>query len=398
MLQRVYRQLKTVSPEADITVATAKAQVSAIRNQLELSADVCVEPMRRDTFPAISLATAYLVDTKKIALTDYVVVCPVDPYVELDYFIAINNLYIQACTQNENIMLLGVKPTYPSEKYGYIIPEESANGVKRVIAFKEKPSEDIAKQYIAQGALWNCGVFVFRVEYMIDIIHQYMPFHTYHELYQNYDKLPKVSFDYAVVEKESNIACMEFDGEWSDVGTWNTLTEKISTKCIGNVHMDDSCENTNIINELSIPILALGVKNAVITASADGILVSDKAASSYMKPYVDAISHKAMFAEKSWGDLQILDETDNVITLRLALREGTSMSTHLHKNREELWIITHGNGIATINGSSLSVQKGMSIPIPRNSYHSIKAVTPMRLIEVQMGKDLGMQDKVKLVK
>ena len=129
MVQRVYRQIRTIDKDATVTIATSKSQVSAIHNQLGEDVGISVEPCRRDTFPAIALAAAYLKDVKGISEDEPVVVCPVDPYVEIDYFDALKDLDAQAASSNANLVLMGIEPTYPSEKYGYIIPDTPAPGV-----------------------------------------------------------------------------------------------------------------------------------------------------------------------------------------------------------------------------------------------------------------------------
>lgn len=166
MVQRVYRQIKSIDAEATVTIATSKTQVSAIHNQLGEEVGISVEPCRRDTFPAIVLATAYLADVQGVGLEEPVVVCPVDPYVEDDYFEALKKLSDQAAKGEANLVLMGIEPTYPSEKYGYIIPE-TADQTAFVSTFKEKPSAETAKEYIAQGALWNGGVFAYQLGYVL---------------------------------------------------------------------------------------------------------------------------------------------------------------------------------------------------------------------------------------
>ena len=161
MLQRVYRQIKTADPEATVTLATGKSQVSAIHNQLGEGVGISVEPCRRDTFPAIALATAYLHDVKGIPEEEAVVVCPVDPYVNDDYFAALHQLWELAQQGAANLVLMGIHPTYPSEKYGYIIPK-TKDAVSKVSTFKEKPDATTAQQYIDQGGLWNGGVFAYK--------------------------------------------------------------------------------------------------------------------------------------------------------------------------------------------------------------------------------------------
>lgn len=157
MVQRVYRQIKKVDTDATVTIATGKTQVSAIHNQLGEDVGISVEPCRRDTFPAIALATAYLVDVMHVAPSESVVVCPVDPYVEDDYFEALKELSEQADKCEANLVLMGIEPTYPSEKYGYIIPE-STDHVAEVRTFREKPTADVAEQYYCTGSTleWWC--------------------------------------------------------------------------------------------------------------------------------------------------------------------------------------------------------------------------------------------------
>ena len=171
MVQRVYRQITTVDSEARVTIATSKTQVSAIRNQLGEQVSVCVEPCRRDTFPAIALAAAYLHDVQGVGEEECVAVCPVDPYVDNSYYEGVRKLEELVHAGNANLTLMGIEPTYPSEKYGYIIPD-TADTVSRVREFKEKPTVEAAQAYLAQGALWNAGVFAFKLGYLLNIAHR----------------------------------------------------------------------------------------------------------------------------------------------------------------------------------------------------------------------------------
>ena len=299
MVQRVYRQITTVDADAKITIATSKSQASAIKNQLGEKASICVEPCRRDTFPAIALAAAYLHDELGVGTDEAVVVCPVDPYVDNTYYEAVKTLQELVEQGNANLTLMGIEPTYPSEKYGYIIPESGEN-VSKVKEFKEKPDVETAKKYLAQSALWNAGIFAFKLGYLLDKAHSMIDFEDYRDLFNKYDTLTKISFDYAVVEKENSIQVLRYSGDWKDVGTWNMMAEVMADKTKGKAILDETCENTNVVNELNIPILCMGCKDMIIAASGDGILISDKERSGYMKPYVEKIETEAMYAEKSW--------------------------------------------------------------------------------------------------
>ena len=254
MIQRVYRQIKTVDTDATVTIATSKSQVSAIRNQLGEEVGISVEPCRRDTSPAIALAAAYLKDVQGVGEEESVVVCPVDPYVENDYFEALKALGDRAAVSSANLVLMGIEPTYPSEKYGYIIPIGKEQ-VSKVSMFKEKPTQEVAKDYIAKGALWNGGVFAFKLGYVLNRAHELIDFVDYEDLFNKYDTLNKISFDYAVVEHEPKIEVMRFAGTWKDLGTWNTLTEAMDSHAVGEAMFNENCENVHVVNELDVPIL-----------------------------------------------------------------------------------------------------------------------------------------------
>ena len=131
MVQRVFRQITAIDPDTKITIATSKSQASAIKNQLGEKAFICVEPCRRDTFPAIALASTFLHDELGVSTDEAVIVCPVDPYVDNSYYETVKTLYGLAELGEANISLMGIEPTYPSTKYGYIIPECSGKGFQR---------------------------------------------------------------------------------------------------------------------------------------------------------------------------------------------------------------------------------------------------------------------------
>ena len=425
MVQRMYRMIRTVDPDSAVTIATSKTQVSAINNQLGEDVGVSIEPCRRDTFPAIALATAYLADVMHVPTDEAVVVCPVDPYVEEDYFAALKTLCERAASGSANLVLMGMEPTYPSEKYGYIMIEGSAcrqgddltssqklgNERERllgkchtqpskprfapVLSFKEKPDLETAKSYLAQGALWNGGVFAYKLSYVLDKAHELIDFTDYNDLFAKYETLTKISFDYAVVEKESSIEVMRFSGQWKDLGTWNTLTEAMEEPVIGEAVLNDKCEDVHVINELNVPVLAMGIKNAVICASAQGILVSDKEQSSYIKPFVDKIDDRIMFSEKSWGSYRVIAVEEGSMTVMVTLNPGHGMHYHSHKLRDEVWTVISGTGTALIDDETIPVRPGDVLTMKAGQKHKVEAETELKIIEVQIGDEISVHDKVK---
>lgn len=395
MVQRVYRQIRTVDDDAEVTIATSKSQVSAIHNQLGEEVGISVEPCRRDTFPAIALAAAYLHDMRGISEQEAIVVCPVDPYVEEDYFEALRQLGQRAGVSEANLVLMGIEPTYPSAKYGYIIPEDKDN-VSKVSVFKEKPTEEKAQEYIEKGALWNGGVFAFRLGYVLQRAHELIEFSGYQDLFDKYDTLTKISFDYAVVEHEQHIEVMRFGGVWKDMGTWNTLTEAMESDSIGKAILNERCENVHVVNELNVPVLCMGLKDMVISASPEGILVSDKTQSSYIKPYVDEIDQQIMFAEKSWGNFRVIDIEEGSMTIKVTLNPGHRMNYHSHEHRDEVWTVIEGHGRTVVDGVERQVAAGDVIQMPAGVPHTIFADTKLQVIEVQIGTDISVHDKKKI--
>ena len=393
MVQRMYRMIQEVDDLALVTIATSENQVTSIRAQLGDSVGISVEPCRRDTFPAIALATAYLHDKQGVDANETVVVCPVDPYVESDYFQMLEKLSRQAAKGEANLVLMGVEPSYPSEKYGYIIPTSTEN-VTTVETFKEKPDVLTAEKYIASGALWNGGVFAYRLSYVLGIAEKIFGTADYQWLFDNYSTLTKISFDYAVVEKEEKIQVMRFSGQWKDLGTWNTLTEAMSDEVAGNAVAVD-CINTHVINELQIPLIAMGVDNLAIAATPDGILVTDKKKGDKLKDYV--IDQRPMYEKRVWGEYQVLDyriqsDGQNFLTKHLIIAPGQHISYQRHKHRTEMWTFVDGTGKLILNDEVKIVGRGEIAFIQPGMKHAIKADTELHIIEVQVGDELTEED------
>lgn len=393
MAQRMYRMIRTVDDSATITIATSGNQMPQIKAQLGEYVGISVEPTRRDTFPAIALATAYI-HSKGVDKDDPVIVCPVDPYVNLDYFECLKRLSDAAAKEDAaNLTLMGIEPTYASEKYGYIIPINK-DEIAPVKEFKEKPTTEVAEKYISEGALWNGGVFAFKLDYVLTIARDLFGSDDYQTLFEQYDSLQKSSFDYAVVEKEKSINVVRFSGQWKDLGTWNTLTEAMDEEATGNAIVD-GCENTHVINELGIPLIVLGVKDAIVAATPDGILVSDKDASQKLKDYVETA--RPMYERRGWGEYKVLDyktlaDGQNSLTKELVISPGQHISYQRHKHRTEVWTFTEGIGELILDGHIKEVHRGDVAVIKPGKKHAIKAITALHIIEVQIGDELTEED------
>ena len=394
MIQRMCRMIQAADCNAEITIATSQKQVSSIYHQLGKQVRVSVEPCRRDTFPAIALASAFL-EKNGFSRQSTVIVCPVDPYVNADYFECLKKLDSVAASGESNITLMGIEPHSPSDKFGYILPE-TLDEVSRVKAFKEKPSTEQARQYIQHGALWNGGIFAFQLGYLLDIAAETYGRSDYAYLLANYSRLEPISFDYAVVEKEKEISVIRFHGEWKDLGSWDTLPDAMDEKIYGNSYVLD-CENTHVINELSVPLIAMGLNNAVVAATPDGILVTAKAAESNLKDIAAKVAVRPMFEERGWGeykvlDYQVNDDGESSLTKELVIWPGESLSYQAHFERSEILTVIKGTGELLLDGKRRPIGRGESVFIERGVKYAIRACTQMRVIEIQIGENLREDD------
>lgn len=404
MIQRVVRQIREAKLTDNITFATNAVQRDSIINQLGEDVNVVTEPERRDTFPAIALAASYLAKEKKCGDDEVVVIMPCDVYTESKYFATIVKM-VEAVKNNvADLVLMGITPTYPSEKFGYVVPESTQSSESvfnkdclRVVRFTEKPNEEMAKELLKQNAFWNGGVFAFRLGYMMNIVNQYIQTETFQETHKRYTEFPKISFDYEVAEKAESVAVFPFSGEWKDLGTWNALCEELPSTHIGNVMMGDHNVNTHAVNELGIPVFCNGLKDVIVAASPDGIMVCDKQDSEKIKDYANKLTTRPMYEERRWGTYRVLDNAEfedgtRSLTKTIHLNAGKNISYQLHHHRSEVWTCVEGEGIFVLDGERKEVKRGDVMNIPVEHLHAIKAITDLTFIEVQIGNPLVEED------
>ncbi len=415
MVQRVHSQLKKAGYGDDALIATNANQADSIRGQLGSAVNIVIEPERRNTWPAIALSVASLYFNEGCDRDDVAVVLPIDPFAEDRYFELLAFLEKVIKEDQADIALMGVKPTFPTAKYGYIIPEKEKQKAITVDGkpsatsypvrtFKEKPSELEAADLIDhQGALWNCGVFAFKIGYVMDILSQSIIFNHYADVLASYSELRKISFDYEVVEKAKRIAVVEYNGLWKDLGTWNTLCEHVIEPVTGKVTISETAENTHVINELDIPAVVLGIKDAVVVATHDGILVSDKHESSYLKNYLGDNVLRPMVEKRQWGNYYVLEHSEQedgtqAITKKLLVKAGKNISYQYHEYRSEVWTVIEGNGLFVKNDKVYPARPGSVFKIDVGDKHAMRGATDLTMIEVQIGTNLIEEDIIRVEK
>ena len=388
MLQRVFSQLKSVGKSEDAVIIASEAQKDIIYSQLGSETKIAFEPSRKDTFPAILLGCSWLYEQGSND-DEIVVVMPVDPYVERDYFENFELLAKKLTESGSDIALMGAIPSYPSEKYGYIIPGEKKDGYFEIKGFKEKPYLEEAEQLLKQNALWNCGVFCFKLGLMKKYCLKYDFDFSYSIIKENYEKLPTISFDYEVLEKSGNKIAIEYSGTWKDIGTWNTLTEEMDVDSIGDVYIDDASSSTHVVNTLDIPLIVMGADNLIVSATYDGILVADKDRSSHLKDSLSKIKISPRYEERRWGTIKTIARSEEdgigVCTNKVQVASGKYTSYHRHTEHAEVITILSGEGLLVTDECILKLTPGISVTIEANKYHAIKGIKEMVYIEILLG-------------
>ncbi len=391
MLQRVWGQLAHIGIISDVHIVASASHIEIIKQQLGSDISVIIEPERRDTFPAISLSCLYLKDVLKIPEDEIICVLPVDPYVESEYFQNILEMERVLEASSAELVLMGAQPTYPSGKYGYIIPGVSDRDKRyfNVQSFFEKPSEQQAEKLIEERALWNCGVFAFKLSYVLDIMREKKQPLSFSKLQQTYDQLEKISFDFAVVEEAQKVVAISYNGYWKDLGTWNTITEEIQENIIGRGTLSEDSRNTHIVNELNIPVFVLNISNAVIAVSHEGILVTDKPTSPRLKELMKDFKQITMYEERHWGTYRVLDhllkDGKHTITKRVKVYAN---STWCGKTSEkEIHIITVVSGVGILSQSKILNEYGLGEVInihPNQGYNFHSRTQDLEFILVQI--------------
>jgi mannose-1-phosphate guanylyltransferase len=398
MVQRVWRQLQEAGLASSTYIATCSSQVDLIKNQIGDHVPLIVEPERRDTFPAIALVSAYLNSIACADKDEIVCVLPVDPYVDTVFFDKVKELERVLNDTGAEVALIGSKPTYPSGKYGYIVSDPAAqDGLSSSIVidrFVEKPSEDEAERLIEAGALWNCGIFAFKLHYLLTLLKARSFPVTYQELSRQYARLPKRSFDYEVLEKAQQLRAIVYESGWKDLGTWNTLTEEMDTKLIGRGLISEDSVNTHVLNELDILITVLGLSNVIVAAGPNGILVADKAASPRIKELMQPIDERLMYEELRWGwyrilDLFKLDGDRETLVKKVVVHTGEQYTRESKPGSRVIWTVQAGKGVAIIEGKPQTIAPGDCLEMDSGVASSAAALTELTIVEVQIGNAGG---------
>jgi mannose-1-phosphate guanylyltransferase / mannose-6-phosphate isomerase len=407
-----------------ITNADFRFVVAEQLRERGIEADIVLEPLRRDSGPAVAVSAVLAAERDREALV---------LVLAADHVVRKPDAFREACRRaavaaaEGRIVTFGIEPTYPATNYGYIRPGEKLNGasVRAVEAFVEKPDAATAAGYVADRYLWNSGNFLFHAATMLGEIERFEPAMAeaataaVRGLTRDLDFLrlaaepfaraPKKSIDYAIMERTQLAAVVPADLGWSDVGSWSAVWDVLDHDGAGNatdgpVVMLDS-RNSLVRSEDSVLTTVVGLDDVIVVSTADAVLVSARAKAEQVKALVEqlkahnhraAVEHRRIY--RPWGYYQDVDIAPRYRVKRIVVQPGSKLSLQKHFHRSEHWVVVKGTAEVTIGSDVRSVHENESIYIPIGSVHRLAnpGKIPLELIEVQVGSYLGEDDIVRL--
>jgi mannose-1-phosphate guanylyltransferase/mannose-6-phosphate isomerase len=406
-------------------VITNKAYRFMVLEQLVeigLEADILLEPMRRDSGPAIGAGAAFaqMRDQEAIVLA-----------LAADHVVRDTSAFIDACRQGlvsaeaGHIVTFGVRPERAATEYGYISPGEViSNEVRSVAKFVEKPDPATAAGYIKAGYLWNSGNFMFRASVLLD---EYRNVDA--ESVQavsdavteagrdlgfvmlepnSFGSAKAISIDYAIMERTSRAAVVPVSCGWSDVGSWHAVWELSDKDNNGNsvqgTAVFEDSRNCNVSTDKALVALE-GVDDLVVVATQDAVLVSRQKDANGLKRLVARLKTVApnitedhVKVHRPWGSYQSVDMGERYQVKRIVVKPGGRLSLQKHHHRSEHWIVVRGAARVTVNDLIKTVHENESIYIPIGATHRMEnpGKIPLELIEVQTGSYLGEDDIIRI--
>jgi mannose-1-phosphate guanylyltransferase/mannose-6-phosphate isomerase len=391
--------------------------------EIGVDATVVLEPMRRDSGPAIAAGAAFA----RSRDPDAIVLAIAADHVILD-----TDLFHEACVAGREaaargeIVTFGIRPTAPKTSYGYIRCGEALDvaGMSRVAKFVEKPEAEAAAGYVAQGYLWNSGNFLFRAEALLAELARFEPTmaHAVEAAVADagtdlgfvrldakaFGQATQKSIDYAVMEKTKRAAVVEGRFRWSDIGSWDAVFEVIPSDAAGNATSGPvlAVEASGCIVHAEGKLTAvLGVDDLIVVTTPDAVLVLPRARAEDVKTLVaelrrkdrvEATEHRRV--HRPWGHYESVDGGERFQVKRIVVIPGGKLSLQKHHHRAEHWVVVRGTAEVTVGDEVRVVHENESIYIPIGSAHRLAnpGRIALELIEVQTGSYLGEDDIVRL--
>lgn len=416
LLQSTFIRLKECMPETNIISMTGVKHFSNVKYQLSSVAEnpvVLSEPISKNTAPAIILAAKYITETSKED--------PVILVVPSDHLIKDITGFVQTVKEGERlaeegyIVTFGIKPSYPETGYGYI---NSTDGIK-VNKFVEKPDEELAKKYLADGHYyWNGGIFMFKASTLLSEAEKCAP-EIYNLLknfdftkssdipFTEFDKMPNISIDYAIMEKSDKIALVQLKSDWNDLGSWKSIYDVNKKDENGNVlvgHVLDEGSKNSLVYSSSKLVATIGLEDTILVETEDAILACKMEKSQDVKKIYESLKkqndethkiHKTVY--RPWGYYTVLAQGNGFLTKMIQVNPGQKLSVQSHNHRSEHWVVLEGKAKVVLEGKELILSPGHSVDIPVKAIHSLQNPFDdiIKIIEVQKGDLLIEEDIIR---
>ncbi len=425
LLEKTLKRVSVLGSPWTLTVSELHNLTAGVFQKLGFSQNQIVfEPSARNTAPAIALlCKIFELDGRKAELVG---IFP------SDHLISNDSVFIDAlslardCAENDLVVTLGIQPENPATGFGYIEtkPDKYASqkslSAWSVQSFREKPDLETAKSFIAsRNFYWNAGIFVFKVEKMIEHLTNFVP-EIWNELsalnkdMSNlgglYQKLPKISIDYAVMEKlKGGIVCIPCDLGWSDLGSWDDVSRfsapPFSVEFLNKSDVVEANADNNFVFSMTEKVYGLvEVKDLIVIDTPDALLVTKKGSSQDVKLIVDQLTKRGHVAAKEhrferrpWGTYTILREEPHFKSKIIVIDPGAQISYQLHYKRNEHWVIVRGQAEVVLDGAARRLIPGESVYVPAGTKHRIKNIgtEPLEFVEVQTGIYFGEDDIIR---
>ena len=421
LLQATFERLTDSIPANNIISMTGVKHVSNVKYQLSKITDnpvVLSEPISKNTAPAIALAAKYI--SIKSNNDPIILVVPSDHLIKDIKSFSATVKEGEKIAEQGFIVTFGIKPSYPETGYGYInvTDKEIENGVK-VNKFVEKPNEELAKKYIADGNYyWNSGIFMFKASTLLSELKTCSPdiysllnnfdFTSSDEIpYIEFDKMPSISIDYAVMEKSDKIALVKLESDWNDLGSWKSIYDVSTKDGDGNVkigHVLDEGSKNSLIYSSSKLVATIGLEDVVIVETEDAILACKADKTQDVKKIFETLKkqndnthlvHKTVY--RPWGYYTVLAEGKGFLTKMIQVNPGQKLSVQSHNHRSEHWVVLEGMAKVLLEGKEHILSPGHSIDIDVKEIHSLQNPYKdvLKIIEVQKGDLLIEEDIVR---
>lgn len=414
LLQETFLRMREIMPAENIFFVTNQENHFNVFNQIKEvepnfpEKNILAEPASLNTAPAMALAVKYLLEKEKVSPDEPIIFLPSDHYIEKKE-VYLGLVKKALANVGKHIGTIGMTPTKPETGYGYIRKGTALGGLNLVLEFKEKPSQEVAKRYLASGEyVWNAGMYLFSARTFVSELNKYAPeiyqvfSQTYDAFLTNFQKLPSASFDVAISEKSQNLVVFEGDFGWNDIGSFDSLAETMSEKNMANgrqIQIDS--KNVFVHSESGRLVATLGVEDLIIVENNDSILIQKRGRSEDVKKIVEVLKEKEfkelehnLLVHRPWGKYEVLIEKPAHKVKKITVYPGAKLSLQSHYHRAEHWIVVKGTAKIVNGEKEVVLNENESTFIPKLTRHRLEnpGKINLEIIEVQTGDYLEEDD------